>query len=179
MPPICLANTTGSSVLGKTARCHPQDADSRGQRRKSILCVDDDPVVLCLQRVLLEAAGFAVTLARDASEALHEFSLRAPDAVVLDYAMPGTTGAALALRLRRLNREVPLLLNTGCASVPDRDAAPFDRVLPKGLAPRLLVVTLREMLCPPACEDDLSHDLRVVHLPFPAGVHEPDEAGIH
>ncbi len=179
MAPICLVNTTGSSTLGKTAQYHPQDAESRGQRRRTVLCVDDDPVVLCLQRVLLEAAGFVVTIARDPSEALHEFSVRTPDAVVLDYAMPGTTGAALALRLRRLNRDVPLVLNTGCASVPARDAAQFDRVLPKGLAPRLLVATLREMLCPPVCEDDLPHDPRSVDHPFPAGIHEPDETAIH
>ena len=147
MTPICLGNTTGSSTSAKTAQSDRQDAEGRNGRRR-ILCVDDDPVVLSLQRALLEAAAFSVITARNAEEALRVFSGELPDAVVLDYAMPGTNGAALAARMRRIDEEIPLILNTGYVTVPPDEAELFDRILPKGLAPGLLVRVLREMFPP-------------------------------
>lgn len=145
MTPICLVNATGSSALGTTAPGNQQGAAAEGQHRGVILCVDDDPVVLYLQRVLLVSAGFTVITAGNPAEALRAFGIRIPDAVVLDYEMPGISGAALAAQLRRLNRDVPLILNSGCMTVPAADAAMFDRILPKGLAASLLVRVLHEM----------------------------------
>lgn len=142
---ICLVNATGSSALGTTAQRTQHDAEGERRRRRAILCVDDDPVVLYLQRVLLEAAGFAVTAMANSTDALRAFGIRVPDAVVLDYSMPGMSGAALAMQLRRLSRDVPLILNSACMTVPAADAVLFDRVLPKGLAASLLVRVLREM----------------------------------
>lgn len=137
------ASARGSSV--ETAVTHGPDKERNCGRRRVILCVDDDPVVLYLQHALLKSAGFSVRCANNSSLALHEFCKSLPDAVVLDYEMPGTTGAALAARLRRICKEVPLLLSSGSMQVPDREAALFDRVLPKGLAPAMLIGVLSEM----------------------------------
>jgi CheY-like chemotaxis protein len=116
------------------------------RRPATILCVDDDPVVLDLQRAVLKLAGFSVKTAGDSREALLEFRRQIPDSVVLDYEMPGTTGAALAAQLRRISPEVPLILNSGWITVPDHELPLFDRILPKGLAAGLLVHVLRELL---------------------------------
>ncbi len=123
---------------------HQRKDDNR--RPAAILCVDDDPVVLDLQRAVLKMAGFSVKTAGDSREALLEFRRQVPDSVVLDYEMPGTTGAALAAQLRRISPEVPLILKSGWIAVPDHELSLFDRILPKGLAAGLLVHVLRELL---------------------------------
>jgi CheY-like chemotaxis protein len=107
--------------------------------------VDDDRVVLDLQRALLQAAGFAVETVDDPHEALRAFSRKAPDAVVLDYAMPSMNGGVLALRMRRLRAQIPLILNSGSAEIPKEEAELFDRNLAKGLAPVLLISALHEI----------------------------------
>lgn len=143
MTPICLDKKTGSSSPETSAHLH--DAEKRGWRRRVILCVDDDPVVLSLQSALLTAAGFSVITSKNGSEALDLFSAELPDAVVLDYALPGTAGPGLAAQMRRIAEDVPLILNSGFIEVPPSEAALFDRVLPKGLAPGLLVQVLCEI----------------------------------
>lgn len=168
MTPICLANATGLSKPGKTARRSHQDAEQRGVGRRKILCVDDDPVVLSLQRALLEAAGFSVITARDASEAIRGFSVELPDAVVIDYSICGTNGAALAKQLRRIDENVPLILNSGSMEIPVQDSTLFDRLLPKGLAASSLVNVLREMF-----------SLPVGGLPVPPSPESRNSAALH
>jgi CheY-like chemotaxis protein len=109
----------------------------------TILCVDDDPVILDLQRALLEAAGFAVITANSPRKALRVFSEKRPDAAVLDYAMPAMSGAGVAARMRQLCSAIPLILNTGSIEIPKKEAALFDHILSKGLAPILLLSVLR------------------------------------
>lgn len=101
-------------LMSSRPRC--TDANIKA-RRRIVLCVDDDPVVLSLQRFLLEAGGFAVLTAADSTEALRTFIFEHSDAVVLDQAMPGMNGSAVAAEMRRLCREVPLILNSGSAQV--------------------------------------------------------------
>ncbi|HVT98065.1 MAG TPA: response regulator, partial [Acidobacteriaceae bacterium] len=143
MTQICL-ESIGSYALEETAQRRQQDAEDQ-RRRRRILCVDDDPVVLSLQRALLESAGFSVITARDGKEGLRRFSAEFPDAAVLDYAMPGMNGAALAAQMRRIAEDVPLILNSGSVTVSAEEARLFERVLSKGLAPGLLVRVLREI----------------------------------
>jgi CheY-like chemotaxis protein len=131
-----------------STRPRSTDADIKA-RRRIVLCVDDDPVVLSLQRFLLEAAGFAVLTASDSTEALRLFVFECPDAVVLDQAMPGIDGSAVAAKMRRLRAEVPLILNSGSAQIPATEAQLFDRLLLKGTAAQLLTGVLREMFPAP------------------------------
>lgn len=131
-------------------------AEDLHRHRRIILCVDDDPVVLYLQKVLLEAAGFQVLTAADSSGALLAFAAGTPDAVVLDYAMPGCSGAVLAARMRRIDDKIPVILNSGAATVTPADAALFDEVLPKGLAASQLVRVLHTLVPPSAPDEVLS-----------------------
>ena len=66
----------------------------------SILVVDDDaPVRRMLERTLA-AEGYAVVAVADGGSALAQASGARPDAIVLDVAMPGMDGLAVARRLR-------------------------------------------------------------------------------
>lgn len=142
--PICLASTTGSSIPQKSLHRGQRDVKGEGWHR-GILCIDDDPVVLSLECALLTAAGFSVIPSGNGVDAVRQFCTELPDAVILGSSLSGTTGAALATRMRRMEEEIPLILNSGTLPVPAREGTLFDRVLPKGVAPGLLVHVLCEI----------------------------------
>jgi CheY-like chemotaxis protein len=74
--------------------------------------VDDDPAVAEMYRFRLELAGFEVTMASSGEEALEAACRLAPDAIVLDYQLPGLNGEEVLARLRRMEgcRDVPVLV---------------------------------------------------------------------
>src|SRR4051812_46891759 len=79
-----------------------------------ILLVEDDPLLAEVLRDALEDAGFDLITARDAPEALRLAAGRPPALVVLDWALPTDTGAAVVDGLRALHdRTPPLVLITG------------------------------------------------------------------
>jgi len=57
-----------------------------------VLIVDDEPDVLLLLRVNLEAAGYGTVLAADGETALSRIDDSAPDVVLLDIMMPVMDG---------------------------------------------------------------------------------------
>jgi CheY-like chemotaxis protein len=76
-----------------------------GQR--TILCVDDEPLVLASWAELIASAGYRVLTARGGAEAIQQFSAETVHAVVLDYEMPGMNGGIVAARIRQISSEVP------------------------------------------------------------------------
>jgi two-component system response regulator MprA len=87
-----------------------------------ILVVDDDPSVLRMLTRTLGAEGNEVEAAPDGGAALLAVERRAPDAVVLDVAMPGMDGLAVCRRLRERGLTAPVLLLTARDAVADRVA---------------------------------------------------------
>jgi two-component system response regulator MprA len=87
-----------------------------------ILVVDDDPAVLRMLVRTLAAEGHEVEAAPDGGAALAAFERRAPEAVVLDVAMPGMDGLAVCRRLRAGGLTAPVLLLTARDAVADRVA---------------------------------------------------------
>lgn len=80
--------------------------------RGVILLVDDDPGVRSVASRMLRDAGYAVI---EAADGLHAWTLFQSDpsrfqAVVADVVMPRMPGTALAVRVRGLRPEVPVLL---------------------------------------------------------------------
>lgn len=57
-----------------------------------ILVVDDEPDIVELMQNRLEAEGFRVDTAYDATEAMDKIKLNVPDLVTLDILMPGIIG---------------------------------------------------------------------------------------
>jgi two-component system, OmpR family, response regulator MprA len=76
-----------------------------------ILIVDDEPHVQSLMRRLLTRAGYEVIVASTGTEALRAAQTHCPDAVVVDWMMPGMDGLELTRRLRTLNGPPVLLLS--------------------------------------------------------------------
>jgi DNA-binding response OmpR family regulator len=73
---------------------------------KTILIVDDEPVVRALLRVALEPTGSRLIEAADGSEALEAAWRDRPDVVVLDVGLPKLSGIDVC-RALKTNPEAP------------------------------------------------------------------------
>ena len=87
--------------------------------RSVVLVVDDDDLVLMSTSALLDDLGYRVIEASNGARAL---ALVAQDpsivAVMTDHAMPGMTGLQLAVAIKELRPELPIILATGYAELP-------------------------------------------------------------
>jgi len=135
----------------------------------AVLVVDDDaPIRRMLERTLA-AEGYDVRAASDGGGALAAIEQSAPDALVLDVAMPGLDGLAVCRRVRAKGLALPILLLTARDAVHDRVAgldAGADDYLVKPFAAEELLARVRALLRrghEPAevlAYDDLVLDLR-------------------
>lgn len=92
--------------------------------RTTVLLTEDEDNVREAARRLLERAGFSVVTACNATEALQVLdTLRsAVDVLVTDVLMPGMDGLQLAKRARLLVPSLGVIVMSGYADVPMRDA---------------------------------------------------------
>ncbi len=80
-------------------------AQGAGTRRsKSVILVDDDRSVAEMYRLGLELHGFRVTIAGSGHDMFASLQDRAPDAIVLDYDLPGAKGDQVLEMIRRDDR---------------------------------------------------------------------------
>ena len=86
-----------------------------------LLLVDDDINVLELTSQLLFRQGYIVTPATGSSEAITilKNNHRAYDVVVTDFCMPDKNGIELALMIRELSADIPVILHTGKIDLVD------------------------------------------------------------
>jgi two-component system response regulator MprA len=85
-----------------------------------VLIVDDDAAIVRMLARTLQAEGFETSTAGDGGSALARAESFVPDAIVLDWMMPGMDGPAVARRLRAKGDPVPILMLTARDAVPDR-----------------------------------------------------------
>jgi PAS domain S-box-containing protein len=112
----------------------------------TILLVDDEPLVRVGTAAMLSDGGYNVIEASSADEALQMIrSGLVIDAVVTDYAMPGTSGAQLARILRNERAALPILLITGFATLTDMEAGDLT-LLPKPFRQTELLSSLAEVM---------------------------------
>ena len=84
-----------------------------------ILIVDDDPSLLRLLSIRLDAAGYTVDTADSAGAALARAEAVAPDLVITDLRMDGMDGLDLLGELQRRRPGLPVLLLTAHGTIPD------------------------------------------------------------
>src|SRR5512136_527923 len=83
----------------------------------SILIIDDEPNLRRSLGLILQRAGYAVTTASDAAEALHVLQVGAYDLTFLDIKLPDQNGIQLLPQLRELYPEMPILILTAHATL--------------------------------------------------------------
>jgi CheY-like chemotaxis protein len=79
----------------------------------SVLVIDDDPDVRGFIAEALEEQGYQVREASDGQTGLAEIERAKPDLVVLDFIMPGLSGAEVASRIRAEAPDQPILFVSG------------------------------------------------------------------
>jgi DNA-binding NtrC family response regulator len=78
-----------------------------------ILCVEDDEACLRLRKQVLEEEGYnviGVTTAKDALETLREAPVCC---MIADHKLKGETGNELAKNIKKIKRDVPVILYSG------------------------------------------------------------------
>ncbi|CAN5260518.1 hypothetical protein BH18ACT4_BH18ACT4_00400 [soil metagenome] len=86
---------------------------------KRVLVVDDEPDILLLLCLNLEAAGHEVLLAADGERALQRIEADKPDAVVLDVMMPVLDGWGVLESLARRPAPPPVLIVSAKTAAAD------------------------------------------------------------
>ena len=88
---------------------------------RTVLVVDDDPVILRLLEVNFEMEGFAVRTAGDGVEGLEVARAEQPDVIVSDVMMPRMSGLELVAALKgdAATAGIPIILLSAKAQVSD------------------------------------------------------------
>lgn len=94
----------------------------KAMQHKHILVVEDEAAIRDMIRFALERSDFRVSEAEDAQSARLAIAADRPDLVLLDWMLPGISGAEFARELRRddLTRSMPLIMVTARTEEDDR-----------------------------------------------------------
>jgi CheY-like chemotaxis protein len=112
-----------------------------------VLVVDDDPDVRAFIAETLIDFGYEVRTADSGETGLSVFAAERPDLVVLDFIMPGLSGADVASRILKDNRDQPILFVSGYSETDAiRRIAPRAPVLAKPFRAGTLEKAVREAL---------------------------------
>lgn len=92
-------------------------------RAKHVLVIEDDQWFLALVKKTLERERFAVTAANNTIEGIAEINKKVPDAIILDFFMPGPNALVLLHELQSYGdtTQVPVILCTNNASDIPKD----------------------------------------------------------
>jgi response regulator RpfG family c-di-GMP phosphodiesterase len=114
--------------------------------RPTILCIDDYETSLAGWCLYLQNAGYSVTTARTAEEALQLFSVSPVDLVLLDCLMLGMNGDDLAATMKRIKPDVRILMFSGVSDVSEDARLHVDAFLQKGQSPTVVLDKINELL---------------------------------
>jgi len=113
-----------------------------------VLVVEDDRKISDLLLNYLRVDGYEATAVYDGREAVQQISQRAPDAVILDWMLPGLDGIGVCKAVRAFS-DVPILMLTARVDELDRllglDTGADDYVC-KPFGPREVVARVRALL---------------------------------
>jgi DNA-binding NtrC family response regulator len=112
--------------------------------RETILCIDDDDGMLRYQRALFERRGYKVLTATSALEGLQIAAVCTVAAVIVDYHMPEISGHTVAMEIKRLKPQTPIVMMSSDDHIPAHVVGTVDAFVSKDEAPsRLLPVISR------------------------------------
>ena len=117
--------------------------------KRSVLVVDDDPLILRIVSTILDLEEFAVATAEDATEALQFLDEAAPDIVVSDVMMPGMDGFELCRQIKAVHPALPVILLTAREddeSIRHGKEAGSDAYLTKPFSPLELIDAIDSLL---------------------------------
>jgi two-component system cell cycle sensor histidine kinase/response regulator CckA len=115
---------------------------------ETILLVEDEAFVRDVTCEVLRSAGYQVLAARNAADAVRMYEARSGEVELLlsDVVLPGETGPAMALRLRREHPELKVLFVTGYAEQMGLLEGKQEEFLAKPFSAEALLRKVRQVL---------------------------------
>jgi len=120
----------------------------RGAGRK-LLCIDDNQAILEYVKSLFERWEFEVVITASPQQGLRLAETSRFHVVLVDYHMPEMSGHQVALELRRIKPEIPIVLLSG-SEIPEETHKLVDAVVPKTVAITELLPTVTRLCSPPS-----------------------------
>jgi len=116
-----------------------------------IFLIDDDPVMVKLQTMILTKAGHTVTTEIDSDKAMARIRELRPDCVITDLMMPGIDGYQLISLIRKepgLDRTVIIVLSSKMFSQDRRQAFEFgaNGFISKPISPATFLAQVTEII---------------------------------
>jgi CheY-like chemotaxis protein len=98
---------------------------------KTILCIDDNDGVLEYQRALLERRGYTVLTAASPRQGLEIVAGSGVAVVIVDYHMPEMNGYEVALEIKRIKPQIPIVMVSSDEELPEHVLKVVDAFVPK------------------------------------------------
>jgi CheY-like chemotaxis protein len=114
-------------------------------RDSVVLCIDDDEDVLECEKSFLETFGYTVLAAASGGRGLELASLHPVDVVIVDYLMPEMNGHEVAVEMRRLKPETPIIMLSASVDIPRQVLNLVDAFVPKDQLASHLLSTIAQL----------------------------------
>ncbi|MGA2456166.1 MAG: response regulator [Terriglobales bacterium] len=122
-----------------------------------VLCIDDNQTVLECEKAFLETFGYTVLTACSSGKALELASVHSVDVVIVDYLMPEMNGPEVAIEMRRLRPQAPIIMLSAAVDIPEQALKLVDAFVPKDRLASQLLPTIAQLhgceSIPPASYD--------------------------
>ena len=111
----------------------------------TLLCVDDEPTVLAVRKMLLESVGYKVLLAQSGAEGLKILQSERIQTVILDYKMPQMNGDEVARLIRATHPDMPIIMLSAFVDLSSEQLKDVDAYVTKGESPDVLLRTIERV----------------------------------
>ena len=111
----------------------------------TLLCIDDEPTVLAVRKMLLEALGYRVLTAESGPQGLQLLQHENVHTVIVDYKMPEMTGSEVAAHIRKVKPAMPIIMLSAHVGLSDELLKDVDAYVTKGESPDVLLRTIERV----------------------------------
>jgi CheY-like chemotaxis protein len=110
-----------------------------------VLCIDDNQDLLECEKAFLESFGYTVLTAPSGGEGLQLASIHSVDIVVVDYVMPEMNGLEVAIEMRRLLPQAPIIMLSAVTDLPAQALKSVDAFVAKDCLASQLLPTIAQL----------------------------------
>src|ERR1700674_3505294 len=110
-----------------------------------LLCIDDNEDMLECEKSFLESFGNTALTAASGGKGLELASIYPVDVVIVDYLMPEMNGQEVAIKMRRLNPQAPIIMLSGTTDVPEQALQLVDAFIAKDRLASQLLPTIAQL----------------------------------
>ena len=122
------------------------------EKKKKVVCIEDEPEMIDLVRLILGRRGFEVLGANGGVEGLETVRRETPDLILLDLMMPDMDGWEVYQRIKAddMLRDIPVVVVTAKAQSIDKvlglHIAKVDDYITKPFGPQELLESVEKIL---------------------------------